>query len=154
MLRKNNKSYNSKAETIWKLTVRSQLLQNYLSPAKIYILKMTKLGQSVRSYRHTTLSDNICTILFFRWLLFYCCCLCIGQETEKKKGLFSVPLTLLHERINYINWSLILFKSRQKLYHEVLHQCKITYKKNEKFHDNSLPYKSSSLNIFIKPKAK
>ena len=39
-------NHHSKAETISKLTVPSQLLQIYFSPAKVYILEMTKLGKS------------------------------------------------------------------------------------------------------------
>ena len=42
-------NHHLKAETILKLTFHSQLLQNYFSHAKIYILKMTKLGQGVQS---------------------------------------------------------------------------------------------------------
>ena len=42
-------NHHSKAETILKLTVHSQFLQNYFSPAKIYISQMTKFGQGVRN---------------------------------------------------------------------------------------------------------
>ena len=34
-----------KAETISKMTIHSQLLQNYFTPAKIYISEMTKFWQ-------------------------------------------------------------------------------------------------------------
>ena len=47
--------HHSKAETISKLTVHSQLLQNHFSTAKINNLT-TKLGQGVRSPLHTTLA--------------------------------------------------------------------------------------------------
>ena len=46
MLRKQN--HHSKAEAISKLTVLPQLLLNYLSTAKIYILYMIKFGRGVR----------------------------------------------------------------------------------------------------------
>ena len=41
-------NHHSKAETILKVTVYSQLLQNYFLPGKICILYMIKLGQGVQ----------------------------------------------------------------------------------------------------------